>query len=290
MSAQADAQSRAATAARIAGTMRTAAKGPFLGKTAIVTGASRGIGAATALHLSDLGANVMLLARSGAEIADLAADIVDHGHEAEALTCDVGDTGSVANAVGAAMDRWGRIDLVVNNAGLIEPIARIEDSDPTAWAKAIKVNVMGVYNMLRHALPHLAAAKGTVVNVSSIAAVRALEGWSHYCASKAAVLSLTRSVHAEHPEVTAVGLSPGTVATGMQKSIRESGLNPVSRTPWEAHIPPEWVARAIAWLWDGGAEPYQGSDFSIKHKYGRRAVGLPEDGALDGTWEETRHG
>ena len=290
MSAQADAQARAALAAKVAGTMRAAAGGPFLGKTAIVTGASRGIGAATALHLSDLGANVMLLARSGGEIADLAADIVDHGHEAEALTCDVADAASVANAVTATMDRWGRIDCVVNNAGLIDPIARIEDSDPAAWAKVVQVNVMGVYHILRETLPHLAGTEGTVVNVSSIAAVRALEGWSHYCASKAAVLSLTRSVAVEHPGVTAVGLSPGTVATGMQRSIRASGLNPVSETPWESHIPPQWVAKAIAWLWDGGAVDYRGHDFSIKHAYGRRAVGLPEDGALPGTFEETRHG
>ena len=153
MSGQADAQSRAATAAKLAGTMRAAAKGPFLGKTAIVTGASRGIGAATALHLSDLGANVMLLARSAPKIADLPADIVDRGHEAEALTCDVADPASVANADRGAMDRWGRIDLVVNNAGLTDPIARIEDSDPAARAQAIQVNVTGVRNVLRATLP-----------------------------------------------------------------------------------------------------------------------------------------
>ena len=290
MSGHADAQSRAALAATATRTPRRAADGPFLGRAAVVTGASRGIGAATALHLSDLGADVMLLARSGDEIADLAADIRDHGHNAEAVTCDVADPASVANAVAATVDRYGRIDLVVNNAGLIDPIARIEDTDPAAWAKVIQVNVMGVYHVLRAALPHLAAVDGTVVNLSSIAAVRALVGWSHYCASKAAVLSLTRSVAAEHPNVTAVGLSPGTVATGMQRSIRASGLNPVSETPWEAHIPPEWVAKAIAWLWQGGAKDYAGQDFSIKHAYGRRAVGLPEDGALPGTFEETRHG
>ncbi|WP_308917011.1 SDR family oxidoreductase [Jannaschia sp. LMIT008] len=262
----------------------------FEGKVALVTGASRGIGAATALHLGDLGARVMLVARSGRDIADLADDIRDHGHEAEALTCDVADAASVANVAAATRDRFGRLDLVVNNAGLIDPIARIDDSDPAAWARVMNVNVLGVYHVLQATLPMLAASQGTVVNVSSIAAVRALEGWSHYCASKAAVLSLTRSVHVEHPDVTAVGLSPGTVATGMQTAIAASGINPVSQAPWDAHIPPEWVAKAIAWLWDGGAEPYRGFDFSIKHRYGRRAVGLPEDGALDGTWEETRHG
>lgn len=257
----------------------------FDGKTAIITGASRGIGAATAVHLSDLGANVLLLARSGDEISDLAADIRDHGGQAEALTCDVARAADVDNAVLACKDRFGGLDIVVNNAGLIDPIARIEDSDPAAWAKVMEVNVLGVYHMLRAGLPLMAqTGGGTVVNISSIAAVKALEGWSHYCASKAAVLSLTRSVMAEFGDagVTAVGLSPGTVATGMQKSIAASGLNPVSETPWGAHIPPEWVAKAVAWLADGGAADYAGRDFSIKHKYGRRAVGLPEEGALDG--------
>ena len=257
----------------------------FEGKTAIITGASRGIGAETALHLSDLGANVILLARSGEAIGALADDIKDHGGAAEALTCDVAKPADVANAIAACKDRFGQLDILVNNAGLIDPIARLEDSDPAAWAQIMNVNVLGVYHMLREALPLMGqGGGGTVINISSIAAVKALEGWSHYCASKAAVLSLTRSVMAEWGDkgVTAVGLSPGTVATNMQKSIAQSGLNPVSQTPWEAHIPPQWVAKAIAWLADGGAADYAGRDFSIKHKYGRRAVGLPEDGALDG--------
>ena len=254
------------------------------GKVALITGASRGIGAATALHLSDLDARLMLLARSSEEIAELAADIRQHGHEAEALKCDVASNADVENAVAACRDRFGRLDILVNNAGLIDPIARLDESDPAAWARVIEVNVLGVYHMLRAALPLMVeGGGGTVVNVSSIAAVKALEGWSHYCASKAAVLSLTRSVMVEYGShgIICVGLSPGTVATGMQKSIAASGLNPVSKTPWEAHIPAEWVAKAISWLAQGGAADYAGTDFSIKHRYGRRAVGLPEDGALE---------
>lgn len=257
----------------------------FDGQTALITGASRGIGAATAVHLSDLGADVMLLARSGEEISELAADIREHGAGAEALICDVSKNADVENAIAACRDRFGRLDILVNNAGLIDPIARIEDADPAAWANVIQVNLLGVFHMLRSALPLMAGSGGgTVINISSIAAVKALEGWSHYCASKAAVLSLTRSVMEEYGSrgIVCAGLSPGTVATDMQKSISSSGINPVSQTPWEAHIPPEWVARAIAWMAAGGAKDYAGTDFSIKHKYGRRAVGLPEDGALDG--------
>jgi len=121
---------------------------------------------------------------------------------------------------------------------------------------------------------------GTVVNISSGAATNVLEGWSHYCATKAAVLALTRCVHKEYAAhgVRAVGLSPGTVATAMQKSIHDSGVNPVSELDWETHIPPEWAARAVAWLCSDAAADIAGEDFSIKTPEGRRRVGLPEPG------------
>ena len=122
-----------------------------------------------------------------------------------------------------------------------------------------------------------ARGSGTVVNISSGAATGALEGWSHYCATKAAVLALTRCTHKEYGDkgVRCVGLSPGTVATDMQVSIRDSGVNPVSQLDWETHIPPDWPARAIAWLCTDAASDIAGEDFSIKTPEGRARVGLP---------------
>jgi len=118
---------------------------------------------------------------------------------------------------------------------------------------------------------------GTIVNMSSGAATSALEGWSHYCASKAAVLALTRCTHREYGAkgIRVVGLSPGTVATDMQVLIRDSGVNPVSRLDWSAHIPPEWVARAVIFLCGEEGAMYAGDDFSLKTNEGRKAAGLP---------------
>ncbi|MGR3502628.1 SDR family oxidoreductase [Pseudaestuariivita sp.] len=249
-------------------------------QTAIITGASRGIGAETARHLARLGAHVFLAARSESGIAEIAREIVSEGGIATALATDVAQSDDVSALVSAAMEATGRLDILVNNAGLIDPITRIEDSDPAAWGSVIDVNVKGVYHGLRHAIPVMASAGGgTIVNISSGAANSALEGWSHYCASKAAVLRLTGVAHREahHRGVRVIGLSPGTVATAMQEEIRASGLNPVSQLPWEAHISADWVAKAIAFLTTPDADPWLGTDFSLKVAEGRKAIGMPPD-------------
>ena len=248
------------------------------GRGAIVTGASRGIGEATARELARHGVGVVLAARSEGDVARVAGEIRDGGGRAEAVVCDVASWADVERAVGRCREAFGGVDILVNNAGLIDPIARLADSDPDAWGRVVDVNLKGVYHALRATLPlMLERGGGTVVNISSGAATGALEGWSHYCATKAAVLSLTRCVDKEYAGqgIRSVGLSPGTVATEMQRQIRASGVNPVSRLDWERHIPPEWVARAVAWLLEEGAAAHAGTDFSLKTDEGRAAVGLP---------------
>lgn len=243
-------------------------------KTALITGASRGIGEAAARTLAAHGANVVLAARSTQNIERIATEI---GTPAHAVTCDVTNYDDVKRAVQAATDRFGGLDILVNNAGTIEPISRLESSDPDAWSKVVDINVKGVYYGLHAAYPALKAnSGGLIVNISSGAATSALEGWSHYCATKAAVLSLTRCAHKEWAGegIRVVGLSPGTVATDMQTAIKASGINPVSQMDWSAHIPADWVGKAIAWLTTDAAREYDGTDFSLKTDEGRRAVGL----------------
>ncbi|MEO1397622.1 MAG: SDR family oxidoreductase [Pseudomonadota bacterium] len=247
---------------------------PVAGKTVLITGASRGIGAAAAVRLVELGANVVLTARSEAALTKLAAEL---GDKALAIACDVSDYASVAIAAEQARARFGGVDVLVNNAGVIDPIARIADSDPAEWGKVVDINFKGVYHGIRAVLPVMEAqGGGVIINISSGAATGALEGWSHYCATKAAVLSLTRCVHKEVGDrgIRCVGLSPGTVATDMQVAIKASGVNPVSQLNWDSHIPASWVGEAIAWLTTDAARPYDGGDFSLKTEEGRRAVGL----------------
>ncbi|OCW59200.1 SDR family oxidoreductase [Hoeflea olei] len=244
------------------------------GKTALITGASRGIGEAAARIMAGYGANVVLAARSQGDTNRIASEI---GERALAVTCDVARYGDIENAVNQAVKSFGRLDILVNNAGVIDPIARIAESDPEAWDQAVDINVKGVYHGLRAAIPVMKRqGGGVIVNISSGAASNALEGWSHYCATKAAVLMLTRCAHLEcvADKIRVVGLSPGTVATDMQRSIKSSGVNPVSRLDWSDHIPPEWAGEAIAWLSTDAARPYDGGDMSLRTEEARRAVGL----------------
>lgn len=249
------------------------------GKTAVITGASRGIGAATARYLADHGAAVILAARSTQAITDLASDIRAGGGDARAFSCDVSDHTAVKALMLHAQDSHGRLDILVNNAGLIDPIARIADSDPEDWGKIVDVNVKGVYHGLRYAIPIMRAqGGGTVINISSGAANSFLEGWSHYCATKAAVLRLTGVAHKEYGAdgIHVIGLSPGTVATDMQVAIKVSGINPVSQLDPSSHIPAEWVAQAIGYLCGPEGAQFSGTDFSLKTEDGRKRVGLAE--------------
>ncbi|WP_305984659.1 SDR family oxidoreductase [Roseibium sp. MMSF_3544] len=247
------------------------------GQAALVTGASRGIGEAAARSLAKYGAKVVLAARSGEHVDRIASEINDAGGEAVAITCDVADYADVEKAIRHCIESFGAIDILVNNAGVIEPISRIESSDPEDWGKVIDVNVKGVYHGLRAAAPHMIEnGAGTVINISSGAATGALEGWSHYCSSKAAALSLTRCGEKEFGDkgVRVIGLSPGTVATQMQVDIKASGINPVSQLDPSVHIPAEWVGEAICWLSTDAGDTYRGIDCSLRDEDVRKAVGL----------------
>jgi len=244
------------------------------GKVVAITGASRGIGAAAARVFAAAGAKVALLARSEREIDALAAEI---GPAALALRCDVADWASVQQAVATVVQRFGRLDVLVNNAGTIDPIARLADVEPAAWGRAVDVNLKGVFHGLRAAIPVMRAqGSGTIITVSSGAARAALEGWSSYCAGKAGALMLTQAAHLEEGPhgIRVLGLSPGTVATEMQVKIKASGINPVSQLDPAVHIPADWPARALLWMCGPEADPWLGTDVMLRDEAVRKAVGL----------------
>lgn len=244
------------------------------GKVAIITGASRGIGAAAALEFAAAGWRVALLARSEAEISTHAEQI---GDAAMALRCDVADWGSLQAAVQTVVARWGRLDALINNAGVIEPIARLEQADPAAWGLAIDVNLKGVFHGMRAAIPVMkAAGGGTIITVSSGAASNPLEGWSAYCSAKAGAAMLTRAAHLEEGEhgLRIMGLSPGTVATDMQVKIKASGINPVAALDPSVHIPADWPAKCLLWLCGPGGDDWLGREVSLRDPAIRRAVGV----------------
>lgn len=244
------------------------------GKTALITGASRGIGAETARVFAHAGANVALVARSSDAVHSLAEEI---GAQALALPCDISDYDAVKEAVGQCVEQFGGLDVLVNNAGVLEPIAHMGDADPAEWAKVIDINVKGVFHGMHAALPVMTAAGGgTILTVGSGAAHGPIEAWSAYCSSKAGALMLTKMADHEYGAqgIRAISLSPGTVATQMQRDIKASGINPVSKLDWSDHIPADWPAKALLWMCGTAADGYLGSEISLRDPAIRQAAGL----------------
>jgi NAD(P)-dependent dehydrogenase (short-subunit alcohol dehydrogenase family) len=144
------------------------------------------------------------------------------------------------------------------------------------WAKNVEINLTSAFYVIQQALPYMVKNGGTIVNLSSGAAHNPMEGWSAYCSSKAGVAMLTRCVDKEYGEqgVRIFGFAPGVVDTGMQGSIRESGINPVSDLK-RSDLAPAWEpAHGIAWLCTSAADELIGSEIDVRHEDFRRRAGL----------------
>jgi len=249
------------------------------GQVAIVTGGGRGIGLAAAVELSRAGAAVVLASRTTAECEAAAASIRAAGGEAAAIPTDVARYDQVERLVDGTLARFGRVDILINNAGIIEPIGYFETCDPQEWAANVSVNLVGAFYCARAVVPHfLARGRGVIVNVSSGAAHRPWEGWSAYCSAKAGLAMLTRALHLELGQrgVRVYGFQPGTVATEMQVKIRASGINAIARLPRESLADPAVPGRIIAWLCTEEARDLAGQELAGRDPALRARAGLPD--------------
>lgn len=191
------------------------------GKTALVTGATSGIGEATALALAAQGIKVAACARRRDRLDALAARIVDAGGKALALECDVADKAQVSQAVAAVQEKWGRLDILVNSAG-VAAIGPILDADTEQWRRMLEINVLGLMYMVHAALPLMKAqGGGHIVNISSTASRVAPSGMGVYAASKWAVNAFSESLRQEAVayKVRVTTIEPGMVATDFTDSL-----------------------------------------------------------------------
>lgn len=192
----------------------------LVGKVALVTGASSGIGEATAAALADAGAKVAVAARRADRLEALVARIEKAGGTAMHIEADVTNDNDVTAMVAAVVAEWGRFDILVNNAGvmLLSPAAEATLDD---WRRMVELNLLALMGVTKAALPHLKAAKGHIVNVASIAGRLANPGASGYAATKFGVVgfseSLRREVYADKVRVTVI--EPGLVRTELGDHI-----------------------------------------------------------------------
>ncbi|HEX3538036.1 MAG TPA: SDR family oxidoreductase [Stellaceae bacterium] len=251
--------------------------GELAGRVAIVTGGSRGIGAAAAAALAAAGAAVTIAARDGAAASRVADAIVGKGGKAIGVTCDVSDFAAVEAMLAETNRSCGTVDILVNNAAIVEPIGFLADSDPAAWRRNIEINLIGPYHAVRATLPQmLASNSGTIIDVSSGAAHRPMEGWAAYCSAKAGLAMLTEAITLESGAlgIRVFGFSPGVIDTDMQVKVRASGINRVSRIPRADLAPVDHPAAAILYLCTTAADDLAGREVSLSDPAFRRRIGL----------------
>jgi NAD(P)-dependent dehydrogenase (short-subunit alcohol dehydrogenase family) len=219
------------------------------GKSALVTGGARRIGRGIALALAAEGADVAItFLKSGQEAQQTVREIEAVGVRGVALECDVRSEVSVRAAVAATVERFGRLDVVVNNAAIFES-APLEQLSVAAWDTVFETNARGPFLVAREALPHLRASQGRIVNIGSLGGSHAWADHAHYCSSKAALHMLTQAMAKGFAsEVSVNCVAPGWIEMG---EIGRAGERFAARTPMGRNGKAEEVAQAVLFFVTG---------------------------------------
>jgi len=221
---------------------------PLARQSALVTGGARRIGRAIALALAAAGADVTITYRTSADDAVETIDAIEQlGRRGFAAECNVRSESSVRDAVAAAVARHGRLDVLVNNAGVYEstPLDQISIAQ---WDAIFETNTRGPFLVAREALPHLRAARGRVINIGSLGGIRPWATHAHYCASKAGLHMLTQAMaKAWAPEVAVNCVAPGWIEMEEEKRSTDAERF-AAKTPLQCNGTADDVARAVLYL------------------------------------------
>src|SRR5688572_16245303 len=218
------------------------------GQTAVVTGASQGLGRAIATALAAAGAKVACIARSADKLAETVSAITAAGGQAEAFPCDVKESAAVDALIDGIAEKWGKVDILVNNAGVTRDtlLPRMSDQD---WDEVINTNLRGSFLFARACSRHMMRARyGRIINMSSVSGLIGNPGQTNYSASKAGLIGFTRSLSRElaKRKVTSNAVCPGFIESDMTKKLGDALLSVVKeRVPAQRLGVPEDVAACV---------------------------------------------
>ncbi|MFI9415133.1 SDR family NAD(P)-dependent oxidoreductase [Nocardia gamkensis] len=248
------------------------------GRVAIVTGGGHGLGLEIARSLRSAGSSVVISGRDKQVLVEAERELDPHGCAVVSMYCDVRDEDAVHGMTAFALERFGRVDVLVNNSGIAGPTAPVSRSETAAWRETVETNLLGTYMCCRAVLPiMISQGSGSIVNIGSMTAKRPLFGRSSYAASKSALLGFTRTLALE---VGPCGIRVNLVSPGPLEgeriehvfaaqartrgiTVEEARAEMTSDSPMDRLTPPHDVAAAVAFLVSDAAASITGEDLNV---------------------------
>ena len=234
-------------------------------KIVLVTGSRTGIGKETGVVFARNGYKVIFSGRKLGDCAVTVEKLLAEGLEASEIEIDLSDINNLEANVNRALEVWEGLDILINNGAIIDPIAALKQIRATELENSTIINFVAPTMLIKYCWEHLKNKKGKVLNVLSGAATNAIEGWTAYCSTKAALHMINQQTHVEGKKdfIKSIGISPGMVDTKMQGQIRQSGINQVSKVKKEDLISCEVPAKFTLWCASEEANEFSGRMISL---------------------------